>query len=70
MSDRRKTIAAVLVGIAAVIYGVSPLDIIPELLTGPVGLIDDAAVWVGAALGIVKLLKSRGKPGDAAPPAA
>ncbi len=59
MTPRRKVIAAVLVGIGALVYGLSPVDIIPELLTGPIGLIDDAAVWGGAALAIVKLLKGR-----------
>ena len=59
MTPRRKVIAAVLVGIGALVYGLSPIDIIPELLTGPIGLIDDVAVWGGAALAIVKLLKGR-----------
>ena len=59
MNPRRKVVAAVLVGVAALIYGLSPIDIIPELLTGPIGLIDDGAVWIGAALGIWKLLSGR-----------
>ena len=62
MSPRRRTIAAVLVGLGALVYGISPIDIIPELLTGPIGLIDDGAVWVGAALGIWKLLSGRNRP--------
>ena len=69
MTPRRKILAAVLVGLGALAYGISPIDIIPELLTGPIGLIDDAAVWGAAALGIVKLLKGR-NPGPTAPPAA
>jgi len=68
MTPRRKILAAVLVGLGALAYGISPIDIIPELLTGPIGLIDDAAVWGAAALGIVKLLKGR-NPGGATPPA-
>jgi len=59
MTPRRRILAAVLVGIGAIVYGISPIDIIPELLTGPIGLIDDGAVWVGAALGIWKLLSGR-----------
>ena len=59
MNSKRRVLAAVLVGIGALVYGLSPIDIIPELLTGPIGLIDDGAVWVGAALGIWKLLSGR-----------
>lgn len=68
MTPRRKILAAVLVGLGALAYGLSPIDIIPELLTGPIGLIDDAAVWGGAAIAIVKLLQ--GRRGGATPPAA
>lgn len=59
MTPRRKILAAVLVGLGAIAYGLSPIDIIPELLTGPIGLIDDAAIWGGAAIAIVKLLQNR-----------
>ena len=62
MTPKRKIVAAVLVGIGALVYGLSPIDIIPELLTGPIGFIDDGAVWVGAALGIWKLLSGRQAP--------
>ena len=31
---------------AAVLYTVWPLDFIPELVFGPLGLVDDAGVWV------------------------
>lgn len=64
MSNRRRVVAAVLVGIAALLYGASPVDIIPELFTGPLGLADDLAVFVAAALGIWKLLSGR-DPGPA-----
>ena len=70
MTPRRKILAAVLVGLGALAYGISPIDIIPELLTGPIGLIDDAAVWGAAALGIVKLLKGRGTQSGGATPTA
>ncbi len=56
MSSRRRIIAAVLVALGAIAYGVSPVDVIPELLTGPFGFIDDAGVLVGAGLAIWKLL--------------
>ncbi len=56
MSSRRRIIAAVLVALGAIAYGVSPIDVIPELLTGPFGFIDDAGVLVGAGLAIWKLL--------------
>lgn len=57
--NRRKTAAAVLVAAAAIVYGMSPIDIIPELLTGPFGLADDFAVFAGAGLAIWKLLNDR-----------
>jgi uncharacterized membrane protein YkvA (DUF1232 family) len=70
MNGRRKAIAAVLVAAAAIVYGLSPLDI-PELLTGPLGLTDDLAVFAGAGLAVWKLLSSRKQnPGSATPPAA
>ena len=46
--DKKKIVASVLVGLAALAYGVSPIDILPDLL-GPIGLADDAAV-IGAAV--------------------
>ena len=60
-----------LVAMAAVIYGLSPIDVIPELLTGPLGLTDDLAVFVGAGGAVWKLLSGREpKPGEATPPPA
>jgi uncharacterized membrane protein YkvA (DUF1232 family) len=56
VSSRRRIIAAVLVALGAIAYGISPVDVIPELLTGPFGFIDDAGVLVGAGLAIWKLL--------------
>lgn len=56
MSRRRAIISAVLVALGAIAYGASPLDIVPELLAGPLGLADDLAVWVGAGFAIWKLL--------------
>jgi uncharacterized membrane protein YkvA (DUF1232 family) len=35
-----------LITIAGLIYVISPLDFIPELILGPLGLVDDAAILV------------------------
>ena len=59
MSNRRRVVAAVLIGVAALIYGVSPFDIAPEAILGPLGLLDDAGVFVGAGIAIWKLLSGR-----------
>lgn len=32
-------------GIAAVVYTVAPIDLIPELVLGPLGLTDDLGLW-------------------------
>ena len=63
--QKRKVLAAVLVALGAIAYGVSPIDVIPELLTGPLGLIDDAGVFAGAAVWIYNILKSRPGNGNA-----
>lgn len=69
MSRRRAVIASVLVGAAALLYGVSPLDLAPEILLGPAGLLDDAGVFIAAAVGIWKLLTgSQPAPGPTPPP--
>jgi uncharacterized membrane protein YkvA (DUF1232 family) len=72
MGRNRKTIAAVLVAAAAILYGISPIDVIPELLTGPLGLTDDIAVLLGSGFAIWKLLSGREDPktGGATPPPA
>ena len=31
--------------IAALIYTVVPIDLIPELVLGPLGLVDDVGIW-------------------------
>jgi uncharacterized membrane protein YkvA (DUF1232 family) len=71
MSPRRRTAAAILVAAAALLYGISPVDVIPELLTGPLGLTDDLAVLLGSGFAVWKLLSGRGNPGPnkATPPA-
>jgi uncharacterized membrane protein YkvA (DUF1232 family) len=32
-------------GIAALLYAVAPIDLIPELVLGPLGIADDIGVW-------------------------
>jgi len=54
----RRTLAAILVGLGALAYGISPIDIIPDFLA-PFGLIDDGGVLIGAAVAIWQLLKKR-----------
>ena len=70
--SKRRTVSAVLVAIGAILYGVSPIDVIPELLTGPLGFTDDILVLFGAGVAVWKLLKGRrpGASGVAPPPAA
>jgi uncharacterized membrane protein YkvA (DUF1232 family) len=69
MSNSRRTLAAVLIGIGAVVYGLSPIDVIPELFTGPLGFGDDIAVLVASAIGIWKLLSGRQPRSGTVPPA-
>jgi len=38
---------------AAVVYAVSPIDLIPELVLGPLGFADDLGVW--SILGVLVL---------------
>ena len=71
MSNRRRTVSAILVALGAIVYGVSPIDVLPELLMGPLGFGDDIAVVLGAAFGIWKLLSGRDpRNGGVAPPPA
>jgi uncharacterized membrane protein YkvA (DUF1232 family) len=43
----------------AAIYLISPIDIAPEMILGPLGLVDDAGVVAATALFIYKLVKAR-----------
>jgi uncharacterized membrane protein YkvA (DUF1232 family) len=67
MSRGRAILSSVLVALGAIAYGISPIDVIPELFTGPLGLTDDLAVLVGAGFAIWKLL-SGSNPGPGATP--
>ena len=48
---------AAVIGVVALAYGVSPVDLVPELIAGPIGLLDDGAVIAAGIFGIWKLLK-------------
>ena len=43
---------------AAALYLISPIDLVPEAIFGPLGLIDDAGVLAATALFIYKLVKA------------
>jgi hypothetical protein len=57
MSRGLRIAASVGIAIVAFVYGVSPVDLLPEMILGPLGYIDDAAAWVGAGFAIWKILK-------------
>ena len=44
---------------AAALYLISPIDVLPEALLGPLGLVDDAGVVAAVVLFIYKLVKAR-----------
>ena len=41
-------------GIAAVVYTLAPIDLIPEIVLGPLGFVDDIGLW-----GILAILFAR-----------
>jgi uncharacterized membrane protein YkvA (DUF1232 family) len=45
--------------VATIIYTVSPIDLIPDIL-GPIGWVDDIGVWLVAFILDIKLLARRG----------
>ena len=59
--DKKKIVASVLIGAGALLYGISPIDIVPDLL-GPVGLADDAVAILGAVAVITKLIAGAKQP--------
>jgi uncharacterized membrane protein YkvA (DUF1232 family) len=59
MKRDRSKLKAVLVGLGALLYSASPIDLIPELLAGPLGFGDDAVVLIGAGLAIWRILRKR-----------
>ena len=74
MTRDYSTLKAVLVGAGALLYGASPIDIIPEFLAGPLGFGDDAVVLVAAGIAIWRILRGRaqrrGASGATPPPPA
>jgi uncharacterized membrane protein YkvA (DUF1232 family) len=44
---------------AAAVYLISPIDLVPEAILGPLGLLDDAGVVAAAVLFVYKLVKAR-----------
>lgn len=43
----------------AAVYLISPIDVLPEAVLGPLGLVDDAGVTVAVVLFIYKLVKAQ-----------
>jgi uncharacterized membrane protein YkvA (DUF1232 family) len=44
---------------AAALYLISPIDLLPEAILGPLGLVDDAGVLAAVVLFVYKLVKAR-----------
>jgi uncharacterized membrane protein YkvA (DUF1232 family) len=44
---------------AAAVYLISPIDVVPEMFFGPLGLVDDAGVTAAVVLFVYKLVKAR-----------
>ena len=64
---KRPVLTSVLIGLGALVYGASPLDLVPELLAGPLGVGGDAVVLVAAGVVIWRILRKR-TGGTATPP--
>ena len=60
---KHPVVVSVLIGLGALLYGASPIDLIPEVLAGPLGFGDDAVVLVAAGFAIWRILRNRGKGG-------
>ncbi|SDS44844.1 Protein of unknown function [Friedmanniella luteola] len=43
--------------VGALVYLVSPVDVLPEVVLGPIGLLDDAGAVTAAAVFVYKLVK-------------
>jgi len=59
MTKDRSVLKSVLIGVGALLYGASPIDLIPEILAGPLGFGDDAVVLIGAGIAIYRIMKGR-----------
>ena len=47
--------------VGALGYLVLPIDVVPEALLGPLGLVDDTGVLVGVSIWVYRLVKARQK---------
>ena len=47
--------------IGALVYLASPVDVLPEVMLGPIGLLDDAGVVTAAVAFIYKLVTVKGR---------
>ena len=47
--------------VGALVYLVLPVDVVPEVLLGPLGLVDDAGIVAVVAIWVYKLAKARQK---------
>lgn len=47
--------------VGALVYLASPVDVLPEVLLGPLGLVDDAGILTAAVLWAYRLVKAREK---------
>lgn len=45
--------------VGALVYLASPVDVLPEVVLGPLGLVDDAGVVTVAAIWVYKLVQAR-----------
>jgi uncharacterized membrane protein YkvA (DUF1232 family) len=43
----------------AAVYLISPIDVVPEAIFGPIGLVDDAGVTAAVVLFVYKLVKAQ-----------
>jgi uncharacterized membrane protein YkvA (DUF1232 family) len=59
MKRDHSTLKAVLIALGALLYGASPIDLIPEFLAGPLGFGDDALVLIAAGVAIFRIMKGR-----------
>lgn len=59
MTRDYSVLKAVLIGAGALLYGASPIDVIPEILAGPLGFGDDALVLIAAGVAIWRILRGR-----------
>jgi hypothetical protein len=57
---KHPVLVSVLIAAGALLYGASPIDLVPELIAGPLGFGDDALVIVAAAVAIWRILSNRG----------